>query len=92
MTSTPKFDIAEFEAAAARVRELNEQLIATYKKNQNVSLDAYEKTLATLLDFTEKTADATQVEWLSALVTTHAKFVTEISSAYTRAARDMIKG
>ena len=89
--STPGIGTPDFEAAAERIRSMNEKLLDAYKHSGNISMDAYEKTLASLLDFEEKAADATQLEWVSALASAHAKFVTEVSAAYTRAARDMLK-
>jgi len=79
------------DEAATRIRELNEKLITAAKQSGNISLDAYEKTLAGLVDFEEKVADATQLDWVSALAKAHANFVTEVSSAYTTAARDALR-
>lgn len=90
-STAPGLGTAEFEAAADRIRSMNEKLLDAYKRSGTVSLDAYEKTLASLVDFEEKAADATQLEWVSALASAHAKFVTEVSAAYTKAARDMLK-
>ena len=52
---------------AAPIRELNEKVIAAAKQRGTQSLDAYEKTLASLLTFGEKVAGATQLDWVSAL-------------------------
>ena len=53
--------------------------------------DKVEKTLASLLSFGEKVAEATQLEWVSALAKAHATFVTETTTAFTAAARDALK-
>ena len=87
----PTFDAADFEAAANRVRSLNEQLIEASKQTGNVTLDAYEKTLEAMVDFEKKAADASQLDWVSTFTNAHVKFVTEMSSAYTKGARDMLK-
>ncbi|NLG23368.1 MAG: hypothetical protein GX555_18290 [Actinomycetales bacterium] len=79
------------EEAADRIRELNEKLITAAKQSGNVSLDAYEKTLQSLVDFQQKAAGATQLDWVQALAKTHADFVTEVSTAFTKAARDVLK-
>lgn len=79
------------EEAAERIRELNEKLITAAKQSGNISLDAYEKTLAGLVDFEEKVADASQLDWISALAKAHTNFVNEVSSAFTTAARDALK-
>ena len=52
---------------AAPIRELNEKVIAAAKRSGTQSLDAYEKTLASLLSFGEKVAGATQLDWVLAL-------------------------
>lgn len=94
--SNPAADAAaaftpDFEAAAERVRELNEKMIDAAKKSGNLSLDAYEKTLQGLVDFEEKAAGASQLDFVNALAKAHATFVTDVSSAFTSAARDALK-
>jgi hypothetical protein len=49
---------------AAPIRELNDKVIAAAKQSGTQSLDAYEKTLASLLSFGEKVAGATQLDWV----------------------------
>ncbi len=85
------FDIPSADEATKRIRELNERLIESSKSAGNVTLDAYEKTLQSLVDFENKVASASQLEWVSALATTHAKFVADLSSSYTDAARLLLK-
>ncbi|MBB2893654.1 hypothetical protein [Flexivirga oryzae] len=94
--SNPAADAAaaftpDLEAASARVRELNEKMIEAAKKSGNLSLDAYEKTLKGLVDFEEKAAGASQIDFVNALATAYASFVTEVSNAFTTAARDALK-
>jgi hypothetical protein len=84
-------DFAAFEEAADRVRALNERVIEASKSAGLVSLDAYEKALQSFIDFEEKVAGATQLDWVNALATTHVKFVQEVSAAYTKAAREALK-
>jgi hypothetical protein len=79
------------EEAVQRIRELNERFIESAKAAGNVSLDAYEKSLQTLVDFQEKAANATQLDWVSTIASAHAKFVQDVSSAYVNAAREMLK-
>lgn len=80
-----------FETTEARIRELNEQIIASAKKNSLASLDTYEKALSTMLEFETKAADATQIDFVSAVAKAHVSFVNDISSAFTNAARGIIK-
>jgi hypothetical protein len=41
--------------------------------------------------FQSQIADASQLEWVSALATTHAQFIKDVSAAYIKAARDTLK-
>lgn len=88
---TPFGDSAAVEAAIERIRELNERLIATSKSAGLVALDAYEKALKSMVDFEEQVASASQLDWVSAVAATHAKFVQDVSSAYINAARETLK-
>jgi hypothetical protein len=80
-----------FEAAADRVRDLTEKLIATAKKSGTASLDAYEKGLTNFVDFQQKVAGASQLDWVSTVVQAQTEFFTEVSAAYTAAARENLK-
>lgn len=79
------------EEASQRIRDLNEKMITASKQSGNVTLDAYEKTLKGLLDFQEKSASATQLDWVQAIAKAHATYITDVSSAFTSAARDALK-
>ncbi|MFN8080924.1 MAG: hypothetical protein U0Q19_15325 [Kineosporiaceae bacterium] len=83
-------DLGPYEEAAARVRELNERILESMKATGLTSLDAYEKALKSLVDFEQKVAGASQLEWVSALAATHASFVQDVSAAYTKAAREVL--
>jgi hypothetical protein len=79
------------EDAVQRIRELTERFIESAKAAGNVSLDAYEKSLQSLVDFQERAAGATQLDWVSSIAAAHAKFVQDVSAAYVSAAREMLK-
>jgi hypothetical protein len=83
-------DTAAFEDAVTRIRALNERLIDSSKAAGITSLDAYEKALKSLVDFEQKVAGASQLEWVSALASTYASFVQDVSAAYTKAARELL--
>ena len=83
-------DLSSYEAAAARIRELNERLIESSKAAGTTTLDGYEKALQSLVDFEEKVAGASQLEWVSALAQTHARVIRNVSEAYTKAARELL--
>jgi len=73
------------------IRDLTERFIESAKAAGNASLDSYEKSLETLVDFQERAANATQLEWVSTIASAHAKFVQDVSQAYVSAAREMLK-
>jgi len=92
MTENPYTDQAgATEEAVQRIRELNERLIQSAKAAGNVSLDAYEKALQNLVEFQERAAGASQLDWVTSIASAHAKFVQDVSSAYVSAAREMLK-
>lgn len=91
-STIPSFDFTgTAEEATERIRELNERLIESSKSAGLVALDAYEKALQSLVEFEEKVASASQLDWVSALATTHAKFISDVSASYTKAAREVLK-
>jgi hypothetical protein len=74
-----------------QIRELTERFIDSAKAAGNQSLDAYESSLRTLVEFQEKAAGASQLDWVSTIAQAHAKFVSDVSAAYVSAARSMLK-
>ena len=80
-----------FEDAARRIRELTERILDSAKQTGCESLDAYEKALESLVDFEQKAAGATQLDWVSAVANAHARFISEVSGAYVKASRELLK-
>jgi hypothetical protein len=80
-----------FEETADRIRELNEKLLDIAKKTGNANLDAYEKALSNFVDFQQQVAGATQLDWVNTVVKAQTDFLSQISAAYTAAARDALK-
>jgi len=78
------------EATVARIRELNERAIAAARAAGLSSLDAYEKALQSFVSVEERLANATQLDWVKAIVGAQAEFVQNISGTYLNAARDML--
>jgi len=79
------------EEAVQRIRELTERFIEAARAAGNQSLDAYEQSLRSLVEFEERTAGASQLDWVSSIAAAHAKFVQDVSAAYVSAARNMLK-
>ena len=82
---------AATDEAVQRIRDLTERFIEAAKTAGNQSLDAYEQSLRTLVEFEERAAGASQLDWVSSIAAAHAKFVQDVSAAYVSAARDMLK-
>lgn len=80
-----------YDQAADRVRALNEKLTEAAKKSGGASLDAYEKALSSFVDLQQKAAGASQLDWVNAIVKVQTTFLSEISAAYTTAAREALK-
>jgi hypothetical protein len=88
--ATAQFTAAS-DDAVNRIRELTERFIDSAKAAGNQSLDAYEQSLRTLVEFQERAAGASQLDWVSSIAAAHAKFVQDVSAAYVSAAREMLK-
>ena len=84
-------DDPRVEAVAQRLRKLNERIIEAGKGAGEVTLTSYEKALKSIASTLERGAGSSEVEWISNLATAQAKFIRDVTSAWTSAARDMIK-
>lgn len=91
MATATKSHQPDVEAAAERIRDLNERIIDSTKKAGGVYLDTYEKSLKSIADFQETVAGATGVEWVSTVAHSQANFTRSIAEAYTSAAREVLK-
>ena len=63
MTDTPNF--TDTEQTVQRVRELSERMIEVGKQNGLAWLEAYERSLESMLRFQEQAAKGSQVEWIN---------------------------
>jgi ActR/RegA family two-component response regulator len=79
------------EATLARIRELNERAMEAARAAGTASLDAYEKALQSFVSVEERLAQASQLDWVKAIVGAQAEFVQNISGVYVNAARDLLK-
>lgn len=87
-TQTPP---KETEAAAERIRELNEQVLDFGKKAGLQFLEAYETNMKTFADYQDKVADAAHVEWIATAARAQANFTREITRVYGATTRDLLK-
>lgn len=82
---------ARLEAAAERVRKLNERIIDAGKQAGETTLSAYETALKAIAGAVERGPGSSDIDWISQLATTQAKFIRDVTEAWTSAARDMLK-
>jgi hypothetical protein len=79
------------DAAADRIRDLNERIIESSKKAGSTYLDIYEKTLNSIADYQEKVGEQSQVDWVSTIANAQASFTRDLAGAYSSAARSLLK-
>lgn len=79
------------DAVAQRIRKLNERIIEEGKSAGEATLSSYEKALKAIASSIERGPGKSDVEWISSLATTQAKFLRDVTTAWTAAARGMIK-
>ena len=79
------------EAVAQRIRKLNERIIEEGKSAGEATLSSYEKALKAIASSLERGPGKSDVEWISSLATTQAKFIRDVTAAWTSAARGMLK-
>ena len=81
---------ARLEAVAQRVRNLNERIIEAGKGAGEATLTSYEKALKSIASTLERGPGSSDVEWIANLATAQAKFIRDVTTAWTSAARDML--
>lgn len=85
------FELPSVADATQGLRDLNERWMESSRTAGLVTVDAYEKALTSVADFEKKFAADSQVEWVSAMATTHAKLLSDLTASFTTAARDLLK-
>jgi hypothetical protein len=89
--ASPSSPEARLEAAAVRLRKLNERIIEAGKQTGESTLSSYEKALKAIAGAVERGPGSSDIDWISHLATTQAKFIRDVTEAWTSAARDMLK-
>jgi hypothetical protein len=76
------------QAATQRINELTDKMLAAASTAGAGVLEAYQKALQGLADFTPSQPASAALEWVQALAGVHAKFIEETASAYVAATRE----
>ena len=76
------------EQVAARIRQINEEVLEGGRKAGLEFLEAYEQLLLTVAEYQDKIADASQVDWITSMVRAQANFSRDVVGAYAKAARE----
>jgi len=74
-----------------RLRKLNERIIETGRDAGETTLTSYEKALKAIAGAIEKGPGSSDVEWVSNLATAQAKFIRDLTTSWTSAARKVLK-
>ena len=82
---------ARVDAAAQRLRKLNERIIDAGREAGENTLTSYEKALKAIANTIEKGPGSSDVEWISDLATAQAKFLREMATTLTARARKALK-
>ena len=79
------------EATTERIRDLNERIVEAARKAGGAYLDAYEKALESMAAYQEQVARSTDVDWISTIVESQAKFTRELTKLYVSTGRELLK-
>jgi hypothetical protein len=79
------------EQVAGRVRKLNERIIEAGRDAGETTLTSYERALKAIATTLERGPGKSDIEWVSHLATTQAKFIRDVTTAWTSAARNALK-
>jgi len=92
-SSRPRVNIdgAQIEQIAERLRKLNEKIIEFGREAGENTLASYEKALKTIATGVQQSPAKDELEWISHLAASQAKFVREITDSWAKAARDRLK-
>ena len=82
---------AQLEAAAQRLRKLNERIIQAGREAGETTLTNYEKALKTIASTIERGPGSSDIEWVANLASAQAKFIREMLAPLTERARKALK-
>jgi hypothetical protein len=76
---------------AQRLRKLNEQIIEAGRDAGETTLTNYEKFLKSIATTLERGPGSSDVEWVANIATAQAKFIRDVTTSLTKAARKRLK-
>jgi hypothetical protein len=79
------------EAAAERIRELNEQILEYGRDAGLAYLETYESTLKAFADYQEQVGGSLPIDSLASLARAQAAFTRDVVTAYAQNARTLLK-
>jgi hypothetical protein len=75
---------------AKRIRRLNERIIEAGREAGETTLASYERALKAIAKAIERGPGSSDLEWVSNLATAQAKFIRDLTTSTTSAARRML--
>jgi hypothetical protein len=73
------------------VRKLNERIIEAGRDAGETTLSSYEKALKAIASTIERGPGKSDIDWIATLATAQAKFIRDVTEAWTSAARKALK-
>jgi hypothetical protein len=78
------------EEFTARVKDFNEDLLASSKKAGETYVATVERSLKSFADLTEEVGKALPFDWTTPVATAQASFVRDVADAYAKAGRELV--
>ena len=78
------------EEFVSRMKDFNEDLLASSKKAGETYLNTVERSLKSFADLHEEVGKALPLDWTTPVATAQAAFVRDIATAYAKAGRDLV--
>ncbi|HTX31484.1 MAG TPA: hypothetical protein VMD09_08860 [Solirubrobacteraceae bacterium] len=78
------------EEVAKRIRKLNERIIEASREAGETTLTSYERALKAIAKAIQSGPGSSDVEWISNLATAQAKFIRDLTTSTTSAARKIL--
>jgi hypothetical protein len=79
------------EQNAERMKEFNSSVMESSKAGSRTVVDNYEKAAKSFFEMQRQIAGTSQVEWMKNTANTQIQFSEEVTNAWVKAARDLLK-